>query len=183
MQLVNANKGTGYGFELDSAFQITPDLLITAGASWNNTEIQDENLAVGICAQCTVVDPLVDIDGTTRALVDGNPFPNAPEWIADVTARYGMPVGSDGELFVYTDWTYQGATNFFLYDSMEFNADSQIEGGLRIGYARYDGSLEVALFARNITDEDNVKGGIDFNNNTAFVNDPRVIGISVRFAH
>ena len=183
VQLVNANKGTGYGFELDSAFQITPDFLITAGASWNNTEIQDEDLAVGICAQCTVVDPLIDIDGTTRALVDGNPFPNAPEWIADVTARYGMPVGSDGELFVYTDWTYQGATNFFLYDSMEFNADSQIEGGLRIGYARYDGSLEVALFARNITDEDNVKGGIDFNNNTAFVNDPRVIGISVRFAH
>ena len=41
----------------------------------------------------------------------------------------------------------------------------------------------MALFARNITDEDNVKGGIDFNNNTGFVNDPRVIGISVRFSN
>lgn len=27
------------------------------------------------------------------------------------------------------------------------------------------------------------EGGIDFNNNTGFVNDPRVIDLSVRFAH
>ena len=183
VQLVNANKGRGYGFEMDAAFQVTPDFLITGGASWNKTEIQDDQLAVGTCLQCTVLDPLVDIGGTSRALVDGNPFPNAPEWIADLTARYAVPISAQGELFAYTDWTYQGATNFFLYESAEFNAEDQIEGGLRIGYAKFDGSLEVALFARNITNEDNVKGGIDFNNNTAFVNDPRVIGVSVRFQH
>ena len=181
VQLVNAEKGRGYGFELDSAFQVTPDFLLTAGLSWNDTKIQDENLAVGICAQCTVLDPIVNIAGTDRALVDGNPFPNAPEWIADVSARYAIPVTSDGEIFAYTDWTYQGETSFFLYDSYEYVTDPQIEGGLRLGYAKFDGSLEVALFARNITDEDNVKGGIDFNNNTAFVNDPRVFGVSVRF--
>ena len=173
MQLVN-------GFELDSAFQVAPDFLITAGLSWNDTKIQDENLAVGICAQCTVVDPTVVLSGTTRALVDGNPFPNAPEWIADVTARYGVPIGNGGEIFAFTDWAYQGATNFFLYESEEFNANNQIEGGLRVGYARTDGSLEVAAFVRNITDADNVKGGIDFNNNTGFVNDPRVFGVSAR---
>lgn len=180
VQLVNAEKGRGLGFELDSAFQVTPDFLITAGLSWNDTKIQDENLAVGICAQCTVVDPTVVLSGTTRALVDGNPFPNAPEWIADVTARYGVPIGDGGEIFAFTDWAYQGATNFFLYESEEFNANNQIEGGLRAGYARTDGSLEVAAFVRNITDADNVKGGIDFNNNTGFVNDPRVFGVSAR---
>ena len=183
VQLVNAEEGRGYGFELDSAFQVNPDFLITAGASWNDTEIQDETLAVGICAQCTVLDPIVTLSGTDRALVNGNPFPNAPEWIADVTARYAVPVSAEGEIFAYTDWTYQGATNFFLYDSLEFRADNQIEGGLRLGYARNDGSLEIAVFARNITNENNVKGGIDFNNNTGFVNDPRVIGLSVRFSN
>ncbi|MBX7513217.1 TonB-dependent receptor [Qipengyuania sp. GH38] len=181
VQLVNAADGRGWGFELDSAFQITPNFLVTAGASYNNTEIRDENLAVGICAQCTVLDPIVNLSGTDRALVDGNPFPNAPEWIADLTARYAIPLGSVGELFAYTDWTYQGETSFFLYDSAEYVVDNQIEGGLRVGYAKQDGTFEVALFARNITDADNVKGGIDFNNNTAFVNDPRVIGLSVRF--
>ncbi|SFP34351.1 TonB-dependent receptor [Qipengyuania nanhaisediminis] len=181
VQLVNAADGRGWGFELDSAFQITPNFLVTAGASYNNTEIRDENLAVGICAQCTVLDPIVNLSGTDRALVDGNPFPNAPEWIADLTARYAFPLGNVGELFAYTDWTYQGETSFFLYDSAEYVVDNQIEGGLRVGYAKQDGTFEVALFARNITDADNVKGGIDFNNNTAFVNDPRVIGLSVRF--
>ena len=180
VQLVNAADGRGYGFELDSAFQITPNFLITAGASYNNTEIRDENLAVGICAQCTVLDPIVNLSGTDRALVDGNPFPNAPEWIADMTARYAIPIGAVGELFAYTDWTYQGETSFFLYDSAEYVVDNQIEGGLRVGYAKRDGSFEIAAFARNITNADNVKGGIDFNNNTAFVNDPRVIGLSVR---
>ncbi|MHA6334258.1 TonB-dependent receptor [Qipengyuania sp. CAU 1752] len=180
VQLVNANKGTGLGFELDSAFQPTEYLTFTAGIAWNDTEIKDDTLAVGICAQCTVTDPLVMIGGNTRALVDGNPFPNAPEFTADITAELTIPVGVDHRVFLFTDWQYQGATNFFLYESLEFNADSQIEGGLQIGYGHIDGDWELALFARNITNEHNVRGGIDFNNNTAFVNDPRIIGISAR---
>ncbi len=44
VQLVNADKGRGFGFELDSAFRITPDFLVTAGVSWNDTRIEDENL-------------------------------------------------------------------------------------------------------------------------------------------
>jgi len=35
------------------------------------------------------------------------------------------------------------------------------------------------VFVRNITDEDNIKGGIDFDNLTAFVNDPRIIGVTL----
>ena len=42
------------------------------------------------------------------------------------------------------------------------------------------GDTEIAAYVRNITDEHNVKGGIDFNNLTGFVNEPRVIGLSVR---
>lgn len=180
IQLVNADKGKAWGFEFDSEVRVTPNFVLTGGLSYNDTEIQDDALAVGICAQCTVTDPTVSIGGNTRALVDGNPFPNAPEWIADVTARYSIPVGNGGELFAFTDWAYQGYTNFFLYQSREFFANDQWEGGLRVGYAKQDGSFEVAVFARNITDEQNVKGGIDFNNLTGFVNEPRIIGLSLR---
>jgi len=183
VQLVNADKGKAWGFELDSAFQITENFLVTAGLSYNDTQIMDDTLAVGICAQCTVTDPTVILSGTTRALVDGNPFPNAPDWIGDITARYSVPLGNGGELFAYTDWSYQGATNFFLYESLEFNSDNQIEGGLRVGYSGPDDKYELAAFARNITNADNVKGGIDFNNNTAFVNEPRIIGISGRMRY
>ena len=176
VQLVNANKGEAYGAEFDGAFQISPQFLVTLGVAYNNTEIKDSNLAVGICAQCTVTDPTRVISGNRRALINGNPFPNAPEWSGDFTARYSVPVGNAGEFFIFTDWTYLGETNFLLYESKEFNAKSRIEGGLKIGYSGGNGQWEVAAFARNITDEDNVQGVIDFNNNTAFVNDPRIIG-------
>lgn len=183
VQLVNANKGEAYGVEFDGAFQISPQFLVTLGVAYNSTEIQDANLAVGICAQCTVTDPTRVIGGTRRAFIDGNPFPNAPEWSGDFTARYSVPVGNSGEFFIFTDWTFLGETNFLLYESAEFNASSRIEGGLKVGYSGDNGQWEVAAFARNITDEDNILGVVDFNNNTAFVNDPRVIGamISVKY--
>lgn len=183
VQLINANKGEAWGVEMDGAFQISPEFLVTLGVAYNNTAIKDSTLAVGVCAQCTVTDPTRVISGSTRALVNNNPFPNAPEWSGDFTARYSIPVGNSGEFFIFTDWVYLGETNFLLYESREFNAGSRIEGGLKIGYAGDNGQWEVAAFARNITDEDNVLGVIDFNNNTAFVNDPRIIGamVSVKY--
>lgn len=181
VQLINANKGEAWGIEFDGAFQISPEFLVTLGVAYNNTEIQDRTLEVGTCAQCTVTDPLRVVAGPfgpiNFASINGNPFPNAPEWSGDLTARYGIPVGDSGEFFIFTDWTFLGETNFLLYESEEFNADSRIEGGLKIGYSGSDGQWELAAFARNITDEDNVQGVIDFNNNTAFVNDPRIIGV------
>jgi len=182
VQLVNADQGRAWGFELDAAVRAGENFLLTAGVSYNDTEINDDTLAVGICAQCAVLDPIVVLGGANRALVDGNPFPNAPDWIFDITARWAVPVGNSREIFIFTDWAYQGRTNFFLYESREFVTDGQIEGGLRIGYGARDGSWELALFGRNITDADNVRGGIDFNNNTGFVNDPRTIGVSARFS-
>ena len=180
VQLLNADAGEAVGFEVDAEWAPTDNLVFTGGFSYVDTEINDSGLAVGVCAQCTVTDPTVVISGSTRALVDGNPFPNAPETIANVTARWSAPVDADSEFFVYTDWAYQGATNLFIYESIEFNTDDQFEGGLKIGWTKLDGSLEVAAFARNITDEANIKGAIDFNNNTAFVNDPQIWGMSVK---
>jgi iron complex outermembrane recepter protein len=194
VQLVNADKGTGMGFEIDGEFLITDRLLVTAGYSYVDTEIQDDQLTVRACGSapdnaltpaidpippfCTVQDPF-DLNAA-QARIDGNPFPQAPEYIATITARYGLPVGDSGEFFIYTDWAFQGETNFFIYESAEYKTDSTYEGGLRIGYSMNDGQYEVAVFGRNITDEENPKGGIDFNNLTGFDNEPRVVGVSFR---
>lgn len=180
VQLINANKGKATGFEVDAEWAPIENLVFTGGYSLVDSSIDDASLAVGICAQCTVTDPTTLINGSTRALVDGNPFPNAPRTITNFTARWSAPTGDDSEFFVFTDWAFQGDTNLFLYESVEFQTDDQFEGGLKVGWTKLDGSLELAMFARNITDEHNIKGGIDFNNNTAFVNDPRVWGVSFK---
>jgi iron complex outermembrane receptor protein len=177
-QLLNAKKTEGYGAEFDAEAYLTPNFIVTAGGSYNHTELKDRNLAVAICGSgCTVLDPL---NAQGNALINGNVLPNSPKWIGTFTARYGIPYGDNGEFFVYTDWNYRSEINFFLYDSAEYRSKAFLEGGLRLGYNWDFGKREVALYGRNITGKEVITGAIDFNNRTAFVNDPRVVGIEFR---
>jgi iron complex outermembrane recepter protein len=177
--LLNADKSRGQGFELDLEAYLTDQLLVTLGSSYNDTEIDDADLAVAPCGGgCTVTDPAnPDPLRPGTVLIDGNPLPQAPKWVHNVTARYGLPVGDGGEFFVYTDWAYRSEVNFFLYESEEFRGKSSLEGGLRVGYNWDVGKYEVAVFGRNITDQTRIVGGIDFNNLTGFINEPRTYGL------
>lgn len=177
VQLVNARQGEAMGVEVDFEWLVTDNIEITAGFSYSDTEIDDSNLRVQPCGSgaCTVTDPVIG----GFALVDGNAFPNAPETTFNFTASYTYPLTDDAELFAFTDWAFQGKTQIFLYEAREFETDDQFEGGLRFGYRKNDGSLTVAAFGRNITDEENIQGAIDFNNLTGFTNEPRIWGLQV----
>ena len=177
-RLVNVKETVGHGFEIDAELRATEFVLLTANMSYNNTEFNDDTLSLPVCAQCTVTNRL-NADG--RAILDGNSLPHAPEWIANVTARWSKPVG-DGEMYVYTDWSYRSEIDFFLYKSVEFEGAALFEGGLRIGYLWSDDNhdYELALFGRNITDKEVVIGGIDFNNLTGIVNEGRQIGLEFK---
>jgi iron complex outermembrane receptor protein len=176
--LVNADRSVGQGAELDLQAWLTDRLFVTLGASYNDTEIQDGTLTVFQCgAACTPLDPAGTVPGTR--LIDGNPLPQAPKHVYNLTARYGIPT-SHGEFFAYTDWSYRSEVNFFLYESVEFTGDPLLEGGLRVGYQWGGGNYEAALFGRNITDEEAIVGGIDFNNLTGFLNEPRTWGVEFK---
>lgn len=173
-RLINADKTTGYGFELDTEWVLTDDLLATVNLSYNNTELDSPGLAVAVCGQCTVTSPINDAG---LAVIDGNSLPHAPEWIANFTLRYTKEL-ENGEFFAYTDWSYRSEIDFFLYHSEEFTGEALFEGGVRAGYAwdSGDNEYEVSAFVRNLTDEQVVIGGVDFNNNTGMVNEERFIG-------
>lgn len=176
-QLINADKGTGYGFEVDFDYRVLQNLSIGGGFSYNNTELKDDTLTVAPCGSglCTVLDPRVN----GLALINGNPFPQAPETILTLNTRYDYPLPG-GEVYVFADYQRQGKTNLFLYESVEFNTDGNYEAGLRVAYVNYNNNYEVGIFGRNITDQDNLKGAIDFSNLTGFVNEPRVFGIDFK---
>lgn len=175
-QLINAKKATGRGVEMNLDAYLTDSLLVTVGGSVNDTKIKDPNLAVAGCAQCTVTDPAVTIGTSTFYRIDGNALPQAPKYTLNLTARYGIPAGPGAEYFVYTDWVYRSKVNFFLYESIEFTGKPLTEGGLRVGYNWGNGKYEAALYARNITNQIRAVGGIDFNNLTGFINEPRMVG-------
>lgn len=114
--------------------------------------------------------------------IDGNPLPQAPEVVVNFTARYGMPHGNGGEWFVYTNWAYRSKVNFFLYKSTEFTGKALLEGGLRLGYTWGNGKYEAALFGRNITNQIQTVGGIDFDSLTGMINEPRAYGMQFKAA-
>ena len=191
-RLINAEMVRGYGFEADIEFKPVPQLLLTAGLSYNNTSIQDTGLTTAACGAtrvdtfpnvslCTPLDPIVVAAAPFSAAIvniDGNSLPQSPKWIANWTARYGVPVG-DGEVYAFTDWAYRSKINFFLYESVEFQDKRMLEGGLRVGYKT--DAYDVSAFVRNITKDTSAVGGIDFNNLTGFVNEPRVWGVEAAF--
>lgn len=183
-QLINADKVTGQGVELDFQAILSTSLQMSLGGSYNDTEIKDASLFVQTCgnfpntggvAGCTVTGTPGTIPFTQ--LLNGNPLPRAPKWQGNFTLRYSTPV-ANGEFFAYTDWAYRSTYNMFLYEAKEYKAKSLLEGGLRVGY-KWD-NYEVAAFARNITDEIQSVGAIDFNNLTGMVNEPRTIGVQMK---
>ena len=179
-RLLNADRGTGAGVEIEVEYAVTDNLIFSAGFGSADTRIKQSGLATAPCGSglCTILDP---IDANGNAVIDGNSFQHAPEWTLNFEIDYTAPLNNGDEIYVYTDWKFKGETQDFLYESIEYTFDTQFEGGLRAGYRSTANNYEVGIFARNITDEDNVIGGIDFANLTAYVNQPRVIGVEAAF--
>jgi iron complex outermembrane receptor protein len=81
---------------------------------------------------------------------------------------------------VLGDVAYRSKVNFFLYESKEFTGKPLTTVGLRAGYLWGSGKYEASAFVRNLANEIHAVGGIDFNNLTGFINEPRVVGVQFR---
>jgi len=178
-RLLNVDKTTGYGFELDSEWVLSDELNATFNLSYNKTELKDDTLSIAAPSRptLTITNPVVN----RKVLLDGNSLPHAPEWISNFTLRYTKEL-ADGEFFAYGDVSYRSKINFFLYESVEFEGKPLVETGLRAGYAWADGDYEyqVSAFVRNLFDEQQSIGGVDFNNNTVMVNEERYVGVEFK---
>ncbi len=186
-RLINAKKTAGRGVEFNLELLPVPELMITLAGSYNDVKFKDPNLQVDACGNgCTLLDRItVPADPANFKFaptvdIHGNQLPQAPKTTLALTARYSWAVGNGNELYVLTDWAYRSKISFFLYEAAEFTGKSLTEGGLRVGYIFGDGRYEAAVFGRNITNQIRTTGGIDFNNLTGFVNDPRSYGISFK---
>jgi iron complex outermembrane receptor protein len=187
--LINAKDTIGKGAELELEARPITNLTVRLSGSYNYTRIDDPTLAVAPCfnwnflpggAACTELNPL---NAQGYALVNGNPLPQAPRWVGDFSLRYGLPLSAGSELYIYTDMSYRTQMNFFIDAEKEFVGPPLFQGGLRLGYTWDDARYEVAAFCRNCTNQIRAIGGINFDNFTAMINDPRIIGgqVSVKF--
>ncbi|MDH4393200.1 MAG: TonB-dependent receptor [Aquabacterium sp.] len=176
-RLLNAEKTTGRGIEGDFQAYVTDAMLLSASMSYNNTRIKSPGLAVATCGSgCTVTDPL---DGSGRALINGNPLPQAPKLILNLNGRYGMPMAG-GEAYVMGDLSYRSKVNFQLYESVEFTGKPLTELGLRGGYLWGNGKYEASVFVRNLGNKLVATSAIDFSNLLAMINEPRTFGLQFK---
>lgn len=176
--LFNARNVEGYGFEAELEASPVERLNFTAGISLNENRINDPNAFVAGCSSgCTVLN--AQRPGSPGIFsINGNRLPQSPKWTANWTARYAVPFHG-GQLYAATDWAYRSEIQFFLYRSVEYRDRFLLEGGLRVGYRR--GPIDLAAYVRNITDDVSAVGGIDFNNLTGFVNEPRIAGVELGY--
>jgi iron complex outermembrane receptor protein len=178
--LLNAAHTVGYGSELELEAEPIPNLTFNLTGSLNITRIEDPSLSTAVCFSCTVLNPL---NKNGDALINGNPLPQAAKWVADASVRYDIPLTDTGKAYVYSDLSWRSGVNFFLYESKEFDGPPLTLLGVRLGYEwGAGGKYDAALFCRNCANQVREIGAIDFDNLTAYVNDPRIVGVKFRGA-
>jgi iron complex outermembrane recepter protein len=176
--LINVDHALSYGVEADLTVTPVRNLFLSVNGSYNHTEIRDPLAAVGVCGSgvCTVTNPL---NAQGRAILDGNPLPQAPRWIGNINAHYDLPISGGNVLFASADYSYRGPVNLKLYSSKEFRGKELDTLGLKVGI-RTEGKFEAAVFVRNVTNEVRMVGGPDFNNLEGYISEPRIIGVSLK---
>ena len=180
--LINVDNAIGAGFEADLEFAPNENILITAGLSLNDTEIDDPTLGVRRPNSGTILNAQHPTIGN-QVLIHGSTLPG-PKWIGSTTMRLSKPI-LGGEAYFLTDWVYRGR-NPGLLISAEKTSEVLFEGGVRFGYISADGAWEASVFGRNITDEYEAIGSLSFFNFdnstlTGYVNDPRTWGAQFKY--
>ena len=170
--LLNVDKTEGYGFETDIEWTPSGHFLTTFGLSYNPTEIKDPNLTVAPCGGgCTVTRPS---DRRARLHRRQQPAPRAGLDLQRHHQLRGRHRSTRGFFASWTGPTTRRSSSCCM--SRRSSRPTASRSASALGYALASGKYEVALFGRNIFDEKIIRGGIDFNNLTGMMNDPRIIG-------
>ena len=163
--LSNLDEASSYGAEASLDWTPVPALDLRAGVVLLETDIRQGTDAV----------PTGNADA-----FDGNPLPFAPEVSATLSARYTHALGNGGALIFDGHTKYRG----------DFYLDAEgLESRKQEAYALFDASVtyrlpsekaSIALFGRNLTDEDYAVSGYGFIGYTTFRGDPATWGVEAR---
>jgi outer membrane receptor protein involved in Fe transport len=162
----NAASGSNWGAELETQYTVAAGLSLFANLGWLQTQIDDFNVLVD--------DQLVDKSGRDQA--------HAPAYQFNLGADVLFGLGFYGRIEV------EGRDSFYFSDSHDEQSDSYQLLHARLGY-RYR-QLDVALWGRNLTDEDYQTRGFYFGNDPRkfYVSEayyqygePRTFGVEARY--
>jgi iron complex outermembrane receptor protein len=169
-KMVNAGEATLYGLELEVVAQITEGLRATAGLALLHTNYDELNLSrIPVAGQvCPTPTP-----GTTLCTYDlaGNELIEAPQSSFNLALDYSMPV-SGGHIGFHVDGVYMSSMYYTPWNDLPPSnlsvTPSQWEANARIGYRPTDGNFEIAVWGKNLNENDVAAGQVGADQSTFY---------------
>jgi len=179
----NAANAITQGAELEGRWQATDYITLTGAVAY--TDFQFDDYPNGACYKGQQPDLVAE--GVPFCDWNGNTNQFTPEWSGNLGAQFYYPVASSLELRGGLDLIYSG--EYYAAPDLDPNAvqDDYIKVNARLGIGSQDGTWEVALVGRNLTDEEIVTFANDMplsgaaNSYFAFVERPLNVALQARY--
>ena len=136
LTIENARATSMDGFDLEMLAQVTDSITVNAGLGYLDAEFDELTLSG------------VDLSG--------NDVINAPEWMFNIGADYVHPTPSTGTFTVHFDANYTDDQFFDAFNDNRVTQDSYWLANARLTWDSPGDSLSVAIWARNLWEEEYV---------------------------
>jgi iron complex outermembrane receptor protein len=175
----NAAEATVQGVEFELQARPLNNLELGASLSWLDAEYDAFITPYGSCTAANVaLDPRCTGRVGLPRLIDasGNKLNNAPELKGSVSARYTVPLSSGAGLSFFAQAAYQDEVFFNPDNSASMTQESYTVVDARIAYESASGALSVALFGKNLSDEEYFHNIVQFTSTSDTVRDVFNVG-------
>ncbi len=176
----NAAQAISQGIEVDGMIRLTESLTMTGSMAYLDATY-DEYANAG----CTYAQSLVTPVGCTQDLGDET-LANAPEWTANLAFDHVMSLSDNLELMSHIDFNY--TDDQYLASDLDERSlqDAYTLVNARVALSNSEGSWEVALLGKNLTDKEyfTMMSDSGFQDGAffGFTGAPRTVAIQVKFA-
>jgi iron complex outermembrane receptor protein len=160
----NIGSATGQGFELAVDYRVNDNWSTGLTYSYAPTEFGDDTIDPGMSRYCggnagliAGFCPSIVFNGRLQPLVEGEPLPRSPDTMASGYLSFDTEFGNGWQLNARADVSYTGEIPQYSLPFAYWASRTLMNA--RVGMSR--GPLDVALWARNLTDEEYVSAGIN----------------------
>ncbi|MEH6581764.1 MAG: TonB-dependent receptor [Halioglobus sp.] len=182
----NAAKADIMGFEADGRWAVTDQFTLSASLAWLDFEFKD--FEGGQCNYTERNEPSCIESGTISYSGRTNQY--VADWSGNLSADYWFNVGDSMEIRTTLDLLY--SDEFFTSQNLDPTTiqDAYVKVNARIALTASDGTWEVALLGRNLTDEDVLgytgsvplaQSSFGVNSHYGFVERPRNIALQATY--
>jgi iron complex outermembrane receptor protein len=168
--LTNAESSTIQGVEIEALVKLTEDLTVGAEATYLDAAMDDFKILAG--------DP-------GEEDLSGNRLPLAPKFSLSTRANYSVSLDELGSLDFFGTLNYRSKVFFDIRNDPLLTQDGLWLANGRITYVSPDTHWELAVFGKNLTDEDYVDYGVNLTSIFGLlelnVGAPRTVGVELTY--